>query len=732
MVKKDYTETFASKVQDIRLDGPDINTSILELLDNSIDWGKGNCINIIFDENDETLEIKDNGQNGFGSVESLERFFKLGETNNDVTTGTIGKYGKGGYKSIINISKKVEITSYFDGKKFTIGTNFTEMINNNSYTPNIKLKIEDNTEEIIGSCFKLHIRAEYVDKFSTGNLTRYIKRAYHNFAIDFKINDISFNTSEYKLFGDFISNTKYSIFYNTDNNEFSAIKGTPDNSEDNEIKIFVGQLECYVLKDIITNVELLGNLPGIDFYRNNRLCNARNPIRNIGEMSRNLDRGMMRGMRCHMVFKYNNVQLSDIKDVDSLLGLNTTKEICEDENKFSKSLRKLLENKAKECNKAYENHIITTKQKLEQYLSREITKFSQMDENTLLGLDIEKCYEKYKSFNEFKTWYLDENMEYKYCNSKADVKQQEKNDNANKLRKNSPIIVNYVIPIVKKIEDLVGLKKRLIMKNEAIETYKAEFGFTEEDSVKYLDERLNLESLKRVINEQEEKCNYDLAISKCEEIIELVNESDFKSELETYNKYAVEERNSIQNKKKEKEVNDEIITMFDEKYNSADELFKEGKYEESKAGFIDLIDTANTLNNSQDVLDNETIIGQHAAIVVGAAANKINEIDSITEKKVKVEKAKEHLNKLTQQEETLDRKEKEQIKKINEEILQFINNSDIKDELNDYKVTAQNKIKDLKPKKVKKKIDISKYLNMDFNEINEGDWEIIKTFLKNK
>ena len=104
-------------------------------------------------------------------------------------------------------------------------------------------------------------------------------------------------------------------------------------------------------------------------------------------------------------------------------------------------------------------------------------------------------------------------------------------------------------------------------------------------------------------------------------------------------------------------VNDEIITMFDEKYNSADELFKEGKYEESKAGFIDLIDTANTLNNSQDVLDNETIIGQHAAIVVGAAANKINEIDSITEKKVKVEKAKEHLNKLTQQEETLDRKE---------------------------------------------------------------------------
>ena len=90
-------------------------------------------------------------------------------------------------------------------KKFTIGTNFTEMINNNSYIPNIKLKIEDNTEEIIGSCFKLHIRAEYVDKFSMESFTRYIKRAYPNFAIDFKINDISFNTSEYKLFGDFIS-----------------------------------------------------------------------------------------------------------------------------------------------------------------------------------------------------------------------------------------------------------------------------------------------------------------------------------------------------------------------------------------------------------------------------------------------------------------------------------------------------------------------------------------------
>ena len=78
MVKKDYTETFASKVQDIRLDGPvDINTSILELLDNSIDWGKGNCINIIFDENDETLEIKDNGQNGLVQLDVIERPLNL-------------------------------------------------------------------------------------------------------------------------------------------------------------------------------------------------------------------------------------------------------------------------------------------------------------------------------------------------------------------------------------------------------------------------------------------------------------------------------------------------------------------------------------------------------------------------------------------------------------------------------------------------------------------------------
>jgi hypothetical protein len=92
---EDYTETFESKVQDIRLDGPDINTSILENLDNSIGWAKATSIEINFDKDDETLEIKDNGENGFGSVESLQRFFKLGETNGDVTTKTIGKYGKG-------------------------------------------------------------------------------------------------------------------------------------------------------------------------------------------------------------------------------------------------------------------------------------------------------------------------------------------------------------------------------------------------------------------------------------------------------------------------------------------------------------------------------------------------------------------------------------------------------------------------------------------------------------
>ena len=720
----DYTETFASKVQDIRLDGPDINTSILENLDNSIGWAKATSIKINFDKNDETLEIKDNGVNGFGSIESLQRFFKLGETNGDVTTKAIGKYGKGGYKSIINITKRVEITTYFNGKKHTIGTNFTEMIKNNSYTPNIELKVEENKEKEVGSVIKLYIRAEYVDKFSTENLVRYIKRAYHNYVIDFMINDISFNTSECKIFDEVLIKKKFMILYDTNKNIFSCICETfKEKSKDNENKIIIGELEYYVLKNMLTKIDLLGNSPGIDFYRNNRLCNAKNPIRNIGEISRYLDMGQMRGMRCHIVFKYNNVQLTDIKDVDSSLGLNTTKEICEDENKFNKSLRDLLENKSKECSNAYEKFTSDKKEGLESYLSREKNMLSKMEDNVLLNYDINEVYKNYKNFQDIKTWYLDENMEYKFYDNKKKAKLAKDNGDATIVRKNSEIIIKYVNPIVQKLESLIKKKENLITKNKAKEFYKKKYNFTDEQCSKYLEYQAIIESIKKVINKLEGGKSYGEAISKCDEIIKNVNESGFKKYFEEYLDYANEKLKTIKIDKEQKEKTDEIISILDTYYDKAYELFESEDYEESKIYYNKTIEFVNKLdgNISDDILEYKT-----------NSTNDICDIDNIIQKSIKLEKVIEIINILETEEKLIDKKDIEGIKNKNEDIIRFINskdNIDIKEDLKTYKITAEKKIKSLKSKK-DKQLDIDKYLTLKHNEIKEDDWEIIKSFMK--
>lgn len=122
------------------------------------------------------------------------------------------------------------------------------MIKNNSYTPNIELTVEENKENKVGSVIKLDIRAEYVDKYSTENLVRYIKRAYHNFAIDFMINNISFNTSECKLY-EVLSTKKYIILYDTNKNIFSCIcESFKGKSKDNENKIIIESLKREINK----------------------------------------------------------------------------------------------------------------------------------------------------------------------------------------------------------------------------------------------------------------------------------------------------------------------------------------------------------------------------------------------------------------------------------------------------------------------------------------------------
>ena len=117
------------------------------------------------------------------------------------------------------------------------------------------------------------------------------------------------------------------------------------------------------------------------------------------------------------------------------MGLNTTKEICEDENKFDKSLKILLEEKSKECNSEYEKFTNNKKAGLETYLSKEIEFFSNMEDNVLLTYDINEALKNYKNFLNIKTWYLDENLEYKFYDNKTEAKEAKTNGDATLVRK---------------------------------------------------------------------------------------------------------------------------------------------------------------------------------------------------------------------------------------------------------------------------------------------------------
>ena len=54
-----YTESFTSRVDDIRKDGPSIYTSVLELIDNSLGWGDASNICINYDPDRMEMNIKE-------------------------------------------------------------------------------------------------------------------------------------------------------------------------------------------------------------------------------------------------------------------------------------------------------------------------------------------------------------------------------------------------------------------------------------------------------------------------------------------------------------------------------------------------------------------------------------------------------------------------------------------------------------------------------------------------
>ena len=497
-----FEESVTSRFEDISRDGPGLETSILELTDNSLDWGGSKKITITYDTNTGKLLYVDYSPQGFKSREALERFFRLGERNQDVATNKIGKYGKGGYKALINIAKYILITSYFDNTGHSIGTNFIEMQSKNTYIPTTVY----NTVEYTGenrSEFDFELNHRYLQRFSTDNLVRHLKRAYHKEGsnVEFDINGTIVIPSEHSPFGDFRVKKMYAVYYDVDKDVFSSDIFIPsvedsedeDNNVDNNNLMKVGLVTLYILKKLLKQNELLGTHPGIDIYRNNRLCNTKNPLTGLGDIGRLMSSGGMRGSRCHMTFDFENHKLTDSKYMDDQMGLSTWKEIVDDNKEIDKSLLEILQEKASECNDMYEKYILTQKEKhLEQINSDETTiAFIGNCNDTLLiqsNVNLETMKQMYQYLVDFKTSYFDnEDMTFKYCMSKAEVKEMKLINDSTKTIKKGSKLMNRVIKLVDDIGILIEKKANAEISEAKINTVMNEQSMSREEAEKYIE-----------------------------------------------------------------------------------------------------------------------------------------------------------------------------------------------------------------------------------------------------
>jgi len=500
--KYDYNETFESRIQDVRLDGPSMYTSILEKVDNSIGWGNADTVELSYDKQRMILKLSDNGPNGFCTVEAFNRFFKLGGKNDLICSKTIGKFGRGGYKATMNISDCFELESVIDGRIYSLSTDFISMIENNTQTPTGDFKSYENDDETKkGSKFTLKIRPEYHNKFDTSTFNKNFVRAYHNFPdIKLIVDGKEYIPSDNCPYKDYIIKKVYTLYWDSDHNKFNTeiyveeIDSDSESDSDSETdeninKYEIGRINIYVLKDMITKNQYLGDHPGLDIYRNNRLCNTHNPLRNIRKMGENLQSGMMRGMRCHMVFTYENIRLTDDLDVDDCIGLTTNKEIQEDASKFNDSLLKIFEDLATECSKLYEDTWSDRKSKHSTYLSDNISMLKQLDKKNDDELyhnkeDVKKINRSFENFKTSHNWKInEEDMSYYYFKNKKEAKKAKDNGEDVFMERSNSSIYNLV-------KIIVNLSRKILSK---IDKYK-----------KYVDE----------INKKKEELNVDFNVAK--------------------------------------------------------------------------------------------------------------------------------------------------------------------------------------------------------------------------
>lgn len=562
-------ESVKSRFDDIIKDGPNVITGILEIIDNMIGWGGADHINVKYIENcpDKSrpyIEISDNSKEGFGNIESIERFYKLGKKNENSSESTIGKYGKGGYKAAIAMSDIFELTTHIGDKTYTCGTNFRQMENKNTWEPTIPLKQTDNKEGKNGSSFKIYFsfHSQVSSMFNLEELKRNVIRGYHdilnivNFTFSSDNNrPITFKANDYSPYRNYVSKKIKYIYVSGDkDNMFIASNDEKEGS--------YATICSYILKDTITKNPYLGRqgnkVPGIDFYRNRRMCNTRYPISKIGNVGTLLQQGQMRGKRCHITISFSDKKVGEGNSFDDFIGVTTVKDIYEDD-RMEKSLIKILESVAEECADDYEEY--TKKQKdgingymdtIQQYMNTLNTDDKFIDDKLL-----DKYHEEMEKFTEFKIEYYDENDDkIKFASNKEEVKVQKEEGNK-PHRSNSQIITtaNRILQLIKRKQfikkDVIAKKKRIdkIMVEKSLDESQARLIYNQEKENEKIRKQMEAEKKLLILKEEQER----LILEKEEEKKKYEEEQAIKAAEKEAEKRKKQEEIELE-KKKKKEI----------------------------------------------------------------------------------------------------------------------------------------------------------------------------------
>ena len=464
-------ETFSSRVEDIRRDSSNIYVQLFELIENALEWGGADNLTIKVREN--SIIITDNGPNGFGSLEALCRYFKLGERNSKFTENTIGKFGKGGYKACITLSSKLVIKTTIDGVRYKVTADFNTMIDNNSWETS---PIEPIEEDVMGTSIELTTRNVYEGQIALKQFRRNIIRTYYKIFIGKTIYlDLPNGNQDTIIIGedkpiqtsDIREKTINKIVYNKRNQEYKTVDIHSYELEKDDIE--VGTIESIVLKRLLRGMEYLGDKPGIDIFRNGRCLTIENPIDHIRnkdgvDVKSRLGGGMMRGAKCYIILNYSDKKLNDTsKRVDDDMAASTQKEFtCSD--KMNPSLVELILNTSEECNKRYEELTGKDKTEIIKYATLIKGKINNLDNLSIddkvnFKNELVELKDGIEKFKDFKSFHKDGDK-FKFCMSNSETAR----DGMIKTRKNSNVYIAFTEDkFVNKIQDtLAKLRKELL------------------------------------------------------------------------------------------------------------------------------------------------------------------------------------------------------------------------------------------------------------------------------